>query len=124
MDPGMAPYLEGDGSILYTPFTQSDFLYIPTKYAHDFEKAALLHAKYDVFLEVALSKIVDMIMQTTDAKSRNVRICTSWLPKRGRDKMINECKNYKKSIGFIHPWKILRQGYKRWAETYDMLNEK
>lgn len=123
MDPEMAPYLEGDGSVLYTPLTQADFLYVPTKYARDFEKAASLHAKYDIFLEVALSKIVDMIMQTTDAKSRNVPLCTSWLPKRGTDKIMHECKSYKKSFGFLHPWKIHSHGYKHWGETYDWLNE-
>ncbi len=126
MDPESDPYRESDGSILFPPFAQADFMFVPTRYADEFEKAARLHAKYDIFLEVAYSKIIDMLVQKTNATTRDLDLCTIWARVRGNDQFMHMCydqakdKNFK--YGFIHPYKLFIHGYKQWASTYDWMN--
>ena len=122
MDPDSDPFRETDNSILFPTFAQADFLFVPTRYADAFEKAATLHAKYDVFLEVAVNKIVDMVIQETNATTRNFALCTTWVRReRGREKMMRECKERNQIYGLIHPFKIFTQGFRIWASTYDLM---
>ena len=127
MDPASDPYREADGSILYPPFTQSDFLFVPTRYTDIFEKAATLHAKHDIFLEVAVNKIVDIVVQETNATTRNVDLCTDWWRRRGKDLFMDLCYNRTKDgnfkYGFIHPFKLHFHGYEHWAKGYDKMND-
>ena len=40
---------------------RGDMMYVPTKYTPLFAEAAALYGKYNVFLEAAVIKIIDMI---------------------------------------------------------------
>lgn len=124
MDPESDPYREEDGSILFTPYTQADFLFMPTKYTDQFAKAAALHSKYEVHIEVAYSKIVDIITQKgTNVTARNVQLGTSWLGNYRDDyRFINRVLNEKRNYGFIHPYKIFRHGYEDWGKRFDMIH--
>jgi hypothetical protein len=116
-DPESAKFLEQDGSMLFLSYTQADFLLVPTKYADLYAKAAELHSKHNVFLECAMSKIVDMVRQQADEKVniRLVKLCTSFIGHRGKASMIPWCKtrnNQEQSFGVVHPIKMNSYGYK------------
>ncbi|KAL7551578.1 hypothetical protein ACHAWF_014761 [Thalassiosira exigua] len=112
-------YRESDGSILYPFFEQSDFAYIPTKYTDEFAKAADLHMKHGIFIECAFPKIWDMLLKKTDAKIREVELCTSWGGDRNSKEMVDRCEMSSDSpMGFIHPFKI-STGYREFSEVFD-----
>ena len=76
-DPASAKYRQGDGSLLFPSYSQSDFLFVPTKYSGEFAEAASLHLKHGVFLECVIPKIPDIIHQQTNAEVRVVKLCTA-----------------------------------------------
>ena len=105
-DPDMVKYQEEDGSHLFPAYVQADFLFVPTKYSDEFAEAARLHLKYSVFLECAMPKIVDMVVQQTSAEvPRLVRLCTWWSGKRGHPDMYTKCLG-QGAIGTMHPQKM------------------
>ena len=111
----------------FIPIVYPDFLFIPTKYADAFAKAATLHIKHGVSLEVAYSKIVDLIVRGSSdddsgATVHNMDLCTTWFLRRGSDKMMRmDCYSTEKNFGFIHPFKISQQGFSHWSSTYDKM---
>ena len=121
MDTESKAFREDDGSVLFPPFVQADFLFVPTKYADAFANAAKLHLKHTVFLECAYNTVVGMTKMKTNATSRSVDLCTTWFPRRGDNRHMHDCKAGKNNYGFIHPWKLGAQGYSHWSETYDWL---
>ena len=124
MDTESEQYREEDGSILFTPFTQADFMFIPTKYADEFIKAAALHVKYGVFLECAYSKIVDMIVRTSDATVRNVPLCTTFLKIRDTDRFMHDCYFDGRNFGIMHPWKLITKSFSQWSSTHNWMQTK
>lgn len=120
MDPASQPYREKDGSILFSPYAQSDFLFMPTKYADEFANAAQLHLKHGIWIESAYSTVVDMVRRKTGGKSHTVNLCTHW-ERRGTESAMAECINSEKNYGFIHPYKLSNAGFRKWSETYDLM---
>jgi hypothetical protein len=116
-DPESARFLEQDGSMLFLSYTQADFLFVPTKYADLYAKAAELHSKNNVFLECAMSKIVDMVRQQANenVNVRLVKLCTNFRAHRGKPSMIPWCKthnNQEQTFGIVHPIKMNSGGFK------------
>ena len=109
-DPDMVKYQEADGSHLFPAYVQADFLFVPTKYSDEFAEAARLHLKYNVYLECAIPKIVDMVKQQTSAEvTRVVQLCTWWSGKRGHPDMYTKCLD-QGIIGTMHPQKLSLYG--------------
>uniref|UniRef100_A0A6S8YTD0 Uncharacterized protein n=1 Tax=Chaetoceros debilis TaxID=122233 RepID=A0A6S8YTD0_9STRA len=121
MDTESKVFREDDGSVLIPPYVQADFLFVPTKYADAFADAAKLHLKHTVFIECAYNTVASMTKMKTNATSRSVDLCTTWIPRRGDDRHMRDCKNGKNNYGFVHPWKLGKQSYSHWSETYDWL---
>lgn len=120
-DPSSLKYRESDGSMLFPQNGQSDFMFVPTKYADQFAEAAELHLKHSIFIECAFPKVLDIICQRTSAETRGVKLCTSWPAEiRGSLEMIESCINGKASFGVVHPFKISK-GYKEFSHAYDQL---
>ena len=120
-DPSSQRYQESDGSIFYRTWLQSDFAFIPTKYADEFAKAAELHLKHGIWIECAFPKVFDMVRQQTDAQVRTITLCTSWGGARGSsEKMMQNCERSDDVMGFGHPMKI-SGGYREFSEAYDQL---
>ena len=119
-DPASAKYRQGDGSLLFPSYSQSDFLFVPTKYSGEFAEAASLHLKHRVFLECAIPKIVDIIRQQTNAEVRVVKLCTAWTRKRGKPEMIDAKCKPKGKFGIAHPMKI-SGGLERFSEQMDRI---
>ena len=71
-DPDSAIYREEDGSILFSPFLQVDFMFVPTKYADEFARAADLHLKHGIRVECAFSTVIDMVLRRAGASSRSL----------------------------------------------------
>jgi len=116
-DPESAKFREKDGSMLFLSYTQADFLFVPTKYADLFAEAAELHSKHDVFLECAMSKIVDIVRQQANEQVnvRLVKLCTNFKGIRGKLSMIPSCQTHngiQQSFGIVHPIKMNIYGYK------------
>ena len=109
-DKEMVPYYEADGSLLFSSYTQSDFINIPIKYADEFSKLASLFLKHGVIHECAWGTIVDLIRKKLKAKVRVTMLCTSWGGrKRGKKGLIEKCMSDRVDYGFFHPYKL---GYK------------
>ncbi len=101
------PYHAEDGSLLSSSFTQSDFLFIPTKHPEEFAKLASLFLKYRVIHKCAWGTIVDMLRQKQNATVRLTYLCTSWGPKRrGKRPLIERCMRDRVNYGVFHPYKI------------------
>jgi len=116
------PYLEDDGSLLFSSFTQSDFLHIPTSYAEEFEKLASLFLKHNVIHECAWGTIVDMIRKKYNVTVRLTMLCTSWGPKRrGKKALIERCLRDHVDYGVFHPFKIglKENGYQGYDWAFD-----
>lgn len=123
-DKAMVTYQEKDGSILFSTFTQSDFLHVPLIYADEFAKLAALFLKHEVIHECAWGTIIDMIRQKYNANVRVTMLCTSWGPKRrGRKALIERCLRDKVSYGVLHPYKIgmKENGYKGYDWAMDIV---
>jgi len=121
-DEESAEYREEDGSLLFSSHTQADFMYMPTKYSDEFNKAGTLHLDHGVFIECSYGKIVDMIQRKTDAKVRITSLCTNWVGgQRGTDDAMRICMKDKANHGFMHPYKITRRGYKSFSNMMDWL---
>ena len=116
-DPASTIFREEDGSILFSAHVQADFMFVPTKYAEQFARAAELHLKHRIWIECAFGTVVDMVRQQTDASVRLVNMCTDWTDKRGTDEIIGKCVENKAPMAFIHPVKI-SNGYKHFSEVY------
>jgi len=121
-DPESARYREDDGSILFLPFVQADFMFVPTKYAHEFAMAAELHLKHRIWIECAFNTITDMVRRKTDAKIRSTKLCSEWSESlRGTDKAIWKCGQGDNKYAFVHPFKTGTNGYKKFSKTYNKL---
>jgi len=66
-DPASAIYREKDGSVLFSPRVQADFMFVPTKYAGHFARASELHLKHRIWIECAFGTVVDMVRRQADA---------------------------------------------------------
>ena len=122
-DPRSAKYREEDGSFLVTRQEQSDFVYVPTKYATEFEQAASLMVYHDVFLECGFPKIVDILQQRANATVRKVSLCTAWeSPNRGELAMVETCTFDRHTLN--HPFKLRQLGYKKWSDTFDAMESR
>ena len=108
MDPRSEKYREPDGSILFSSFTQADFLYVPTKLADDFAGIAKLLLEHNIWIECYFGKFVDELQQHANGTVRVVPLCTSWGGKRGKNSMVKQCVHVKpkKHHGVYHPYKI------------------
>jgi Protein of unknown function, DUF288. len=127
-DPESAMYREKDGSILFSRFLQSDALFVPTKYADEFARAAELHLKHKIWIECSVNTVVDMVQQRTNATLRYVKLCTNWKPDvRGTKEFIKRCIDRSSKddsgihFGFIHPYKLGRHGYMEYDLAYEQL---
>lgn len=121
-DPDSARYREEDGSILFPPYSQADFMFVPTEHAEEFAMAAELHLKHGIWIECAFNTITDMVRRQTNVTVRSTRLCTDWEKKRGTGIAIAKCRNDgERNYGFIHPYKIGGNGYKGYSRTYDIL---
>ncbi len=115
------PYLEEDGSLLFSPFVQADFLYVPTKYADEFAQAAQFHLKHGVFIECAYGTVVDMVRRKTGADVRVTKLCTTFNQElRGTPESVQMCKNSGANEAIIHPFKISK-GYDLYGNAMDMV---
>ena len=135
-DPRSRPFLEQDSTNDGDPFfsvpnqQRSDFLYVPTRLADQFEAIALLMVANNVFLECAIPTIVDVLsgklQKHTSAISANevgLRF-VGWCDEQGNAttrstlEMIANCRShYPYSI--IHPYKLNVGGYKAWDRVFD-----
>ena len=121
MDPESDPYRDEDGSIVFPPFLQADFMLIPKKYSDEFIKAAAIHSKHDVYMECAYGSIVDMMKRKSDVTVRDTNLCTTFRGYRGGDVMNSKCYFGDMSFGISHPWKISVHGYHHWSGSYDWM---
>ncbi len=116
-----APYLEDDGSLLFSPYVQADFMYVPTKYADEFAKAAQFHLKHRVFIECAYGTVVDMVRRKTGAVVRLDKLCTDFNPlMRGTVEFLQNCQTSAEPEAVIHPFKI-SQGYGLYGSALDSI---
>ena len=121
-DPDSARYREEDGSILFPPFAQADFMFVPTEHAEEFAMAAELHLKHGIWIECAFNTITDMVRRQTNVTVRSTHLCTEFGEDRGTGIAIAKCRNDgERNYGFIHPYKIGGNGYKGYSRTYDIL---
>ncbi len=117
-------YHDNDGALYFPGFWQADSLYVPTVLARDFEKAARLHAKHEVFLECALPNIVYWAMWRGSHPSSkpllNASLCTTFKSNvRGTRTMLEACREeIPNGMGAYHPYK-LSQGEEAWKEAFD-----
>jgi hypothetical protein len=121
MDPASARYREEDGSILFSPWTQADFFFVPTRWTDEFARATRLHLSNNpVFLEAALSTIADMIRRKQEnASVTTIALCSSFRYRyRGTPKMILECaEDNAQTYGMYHPFK-LSSGLEEWSDMF------
>ena len=119
-DPKSDKYRDEDGLILFPAARQADFLYVPIAYADEFIEAIELHLKHTIFLECAMSTVVDMVVHRTNATVRSVLLCTDFSSGaiRRTSNVAEKCKKLTSSLGFIHPMKI-SNGYKNYSQMYD-----
>jgi hypothetical protein len=111
MDPESEKYREPDGAILFPPFTQADFLYVPTNLADEYAEISKLVLKYNIWIECGFGTIVDQLRERTNATVRIVPLCTSWGPQRGKVPMLSRCIHQRgpkarKHYGIFHPFKM------------------
>ena len=111
-------YSEDDGSIVFKQKGQSDWAFIPLKYADAFEHAASL-LNHNVFLECALPNIVNMMRRNANAPVRELHLCTSWGPSRGTKKFLKTCIENEYQYGVVHPFKLGSKGYQGYSEAFD-----
>jgi len=126
-DEEIFPYHEDDGSLLFSSFTQSDFLHIPIKYADEFAKLASLFLKHEVIHECAWGTIIDMIRKKFNATVRVTMLCTSWGPKRrGKKALIDRCIRDRVDYGVFHPYKIgyTENGYRGYDWALDIVQDR
>ena len=120
-------YRESDGSIFFSPFAQSDFLYIPVGLTSEFSLAAQLHLQNPpVFLECSIPTVVDMVRRKTNVSVTNIGLCTNfdYTRTRGTPAMILGCLGEQRgdaNIGVYHPYKLSR-GLEDWNQMFDALN--
>jgi len=149
-DPRSRPFLEhddtngGDPFLLVPHHTQSDFFYVPTRLAEEYEAIAQLLIDHNVFLECGLPRITDVLLgmplssplrqqknptskqpkigasenTVNDVRLKVVKLCTSWdyMKVRGTWQMDAECKP---NTSVIHPFKLTVHGYKDWGRYFD-----
>ena len=120
-DPESLRYHEEDGSMLFLPFMQSDFMFVPLACVDEFTEAAELHLRHNIFIECAFPKVVDMVQRKTNVAVRPLNLCTEWnnMTKRGSPEMIESCMSVSATFGLVHPFKM-SAGYKAYAEMFDM----
>jgi hypothetical protein len=107
MDPESEKYREPDGAILFPPFTQADFLYVPTYLADEYAEISKLVLKYNIWIECGFGTVVDQLRERANATVRIVPLCTSWGGKRGKVSMLSMCiQNNQKNYGIFHPFKM------------------
>lgn len=127
-------YLDKGDSLYFPGYSQSDVVYIPTNYAHEFDLAARGHIKSGVWLECAVPTIVSM-MQTRrpELKAQRVGLCTSWQYNvvRGQPQMIDQCvqrrlRTYNNTNNkaqefhaVYHPFKLSQHGVQVWRDMVD-----
>ena len=126
-DEEIFPYHEEDGSLLFSSFTQSDFLHMPIKYADEFAKLASIFLKHEVIHECAWGTIIDMIRKKFNATVRVTMLCTSWGPKRrGKKALIDRCIRDRVDYGVFHPYKIgyAENGYRGYDWALDIVQDR
>ena len=126
-DKEMVPYYEADGSLLFSSYTQSDFINIPIKYADEFSKLASLFLKHGVIHECAWGTIVDLIRKKLKAKVRVIMLCTNWGGrKRGKKGLIEKCMSDRVDYGFFHPYKLgyVENGYQGYDWAMDLVQDR
>ena len=120
-DPRAVPYLEdNEGPLLIPAWEQSDFLFVPTKFANSFIDIASLFLDHKVFLECAMPTIVDILrQQDTRVKVEAHSLCSTWDGSRGTDRMMSTCPLRKgHPPGMYHPYK-LSHGMESWDAMFD-----
>ena len=126
-DEEVFPYHEDDGSLLFSSFTQSDFLHMPLKYADEFANLASLFLKHKIIHECTWGTIIDMIRQNFNATVRLTYLCTSWGPKRrGKKPLIERCMRDRVDYGVFHPYKIgyKENGYQGYDWALDIVQDR
>jgi hypothetical protein len=122
-DPRSKPYRESDDdSLLVNGYTQSDFLYVPTKIADEWSTVAKLFLDSGVYLECSGGPIVDIVRRIANGTIplRVVDLCTTWGGKRGKFPMAVLCKQ-RKYAGLIHPIKM-GYGLEEWDRAFDLVS--
>jgi hypothetical protein len=97
-------YRNSDGSVTFPLGGDSDFAYVPMKFADIFNNAADWLVDSEVFLECALPMLTRIVM-THGGSVRQVPLCTSWVNRKNPIKMLQECNESHKRAMVYHPIK-------------------
>lgn len=128
-DPNSTNYQDEDGSILFLPFSQSDFMFVPTTCANVFAEAARLFVEHRIFLECAFPTVVDIVQRKTNISVRAISLCTDFRREfRGSPEFLETCLHSDQAVGMIHPVKLTATtgpvaGYKGYSDAHDQLVE-
>jgi hypothetical protein len=119
-DPRSKPYREDDDSLLINGYTQSDFLYVPTRIADEFMTVTNLFTDHRVYLECSAAPIVNIVRNLFNytVPLRLLRLCTTWDKQRGKLGLAQRCMNG--DVGIVHPVK-LGNGLRNWDEAFDLV---
>jgi hypothetical protein len=111
-------YMDDAGGMQFSYFSQSDFVYVPTVYAHQFASHANWMVENEIMLEVGMPTILARLHKLFKANVQNVSLCTEfdyW--KRARPKTwIYRC--LKETYTTYHPVKLSVEG-KLWDSLFD-----
>ena len=124
-NPNSSRYQEPDGSILFSAFSQADFLFVPLHVTPEFAHAARLHLQDPkIFLECAVPTVVDMVRRTTNVSVMTIELCTTFQSGRSKPSMIKRCYNLRDQNGYefgmYHPFK-LSQGLEYWNDIFHLV---
>lgn len=128
LDPKSKELLEDDGSLIVPDRAQSDFLFVPTRYADRFKAAADLMVQHGVYLECGMPTIVQTLRHLfSDLKVGYINLCTQleeYNTLRGKAEILEECiaKDTKgtEKYGVYHPYKISK-GLESWGSMFDRI---
>jgi hypothetical protein len=125
-DPRSKPYREHDDTLLVNSYTQSDFLYVPTKIADEWSTVSKLFLDAGVYLECSAGPTVNIVRQLANGTIplRVVDLCTTGGGKRGmRGKlpMAVLCMKEITNVGIVHPIKM-GYGVEGWAQAFDLVS--
>ena len=114
---------EPDGSIVFTGFGQSDFMFVPVLLAGIFDEAASPHLKHGVWIECAFPKVLDHLIKWTKAQHRHISLCTEWDysirgTMGGTMQFVRRCIDDPIPSGIFHPIKP-SNGLEIYSRVYD-----
>ena len=120
-DPESLKYHEEDGSMLFLPFMQSDFMFVPTACVDEIHRGCRTSSEAQHFHRVRVSQSCGHDSEKNNVAVRPINLCTEWnnMTKRGSSEMIESCMSVSANFGLVHPFKM-SAGYKSYAEMLDI----